>query len=759
MKLGQPIELHLASRYYQFNRAFAIRDVFDALVELITNCDDSYHRLFKKGLRAEDGGPILVELCEQRKGQPSYLIVHDRAEGMTLQEMKEKLGDVGTRRSEEGDRGFMARGAKDCTELGKMIIESVKDERYYKCELTTKPQFIPWEDGRKVTKEIRDQLHVPHGNGTTVTLEIDHKMARCESIARDLPWHFALRDILAEESKTTALLKNLNRPNDRPEKLVHRQPDGELVCHETFDIPGYAGTSADLKIWKSPEPFDDPGDRTRRSGILVKGSRAIHECSLLYPEFEKDPHGKKYFGRLDVPYIDKILREYDERREKEHPHPEENPKLLIDPNRQHGLIRDHPFTQALYLIPSERLRALIAKDHEAERSKEQQVSNQETRSRLDRLAKKASEFLKQQLEDIQELAEGEDVDRDAFTKQGAFIFPTYLNVALGEERTLTYYVKASLVGDPEQLVSVEVSDRALTVVDAPFKLKPHRTKEDRLVGTFRVHGEMLKDAVIIKASCGSLAKEAIASVVDKRTEEHLFDAPLEFEHDRYTIREGSRKSLTLFAKCPEVVAEPTRVTLVSSDSAGIPVRGTCEVVPIGGSNYARGEVIVQGRKLNAKAEIKASVNGREATAQAKVVQKLPEAGIPLSFELSPDDFGNFRARWAEAEGKPHLLLISARHKSLARYLGPPPDYEGQNAPHFRVLLAEIVAEAVCGKSLELECKERAWDFRFADLKDDHVIANEVRARMQQRLRNFVAEAHAIMLSDAELKRMDGSRQD
>lgn len=266
MKLGVPIDMHLAARYYQFNRAFAIRDVFDALVELITNCDDSYHRLFTKGLSREDGGSILIEYLVQRN-EPSHLIVHDRAEGMTLQEMQNKLGDVGTRQSKDGDRGFMARGAKDCTELGRMITESIKDDRYYKCELSPKPQFIPWED-RKATDEIRKRLHIPRGNGTVVTLMIEqrHSMPRFESIARDLPWHFALRDILSEDSHTKVVLKNLNRPNERAEKIVYRQPDGELVCDESFEIPNYTKATARLKIWKSSEAFEDTSDHFRHSG-------------------------------------------------------------------------------------------------------------------------------------------------------------------------------------------------------------------------------------------------------------------------------------------------------------------------------------------------------------------------------------------------------------------------------------------------------------------------------------------------------------
>src|SRR5712692_7739131 len=146
IKLGQPVDFNLSKRYYQFNRQYAIRDVFDALVELITNSDDSYHRLYRNGLIENDGGRILLEHCEQRKGQRSILRVHDRAEGMSLEEMREKLADVGTKRSQSGDRGFMSRGLKDCTALGDVTVESVKDERYYKCRLTTKSQFLPMEN-------------------------------------------------------------------------------------------------------------------------------------------------------------------------------------------------------------------------------------------------------------------------------------------------------------------------------------------------------------------------------------------------------------------------------------------------------------------------------------------------------------------------------------------------------------------------------------------------------------------------------------
>ncbi|MBI4332328.1 MAG: hypothetical protein HY673_13710 [Chloroflexi bacterium] len=201
----------------------------------------------------------------------------------------------------------------------------------------------------------------------------------------------------------------------------------------------------------------------------------------------------------------------------------------------------------------------------------------------------------------------------------------------------------------------------------------------------------------------------------------------------------------------EVVAESTLVALVSSNISGVAIRQMCRLNPVAGSNYATGTVVVEGRRLNSRAEIRASVNGGDAMTHVTVVTE-PDMGIQFKISLVSEDLGKFRAMWGDREGKPHLLKVSARHRSLARYLGPPPDYDGQNAPHFRVLLAEIVAEAVCRKTLLLESKERTWEFRWADSREDHLIADDVLSSFQERVRDFVADAHAIMLSDAEVKR-------
>jgi hypothetical protein len=673
---------------------------------------------------------------------------------MTLDEMISNLGKVGSKTSGRGDRGFMARGARDCTELGEMVFESIRDDRYYRCRINTKPELVPLNNGDKVSSSLREELGINRGNGTRVTLHLDpgRRMPRFETIVRDLPQHFALRDILSEKSPSRVQLSN--REGSSSYHLVYRQPMGETLIDDVeYLILGYPKAVARLTIIKAPEPFETTLDRRRfrNSGFIIKGKRAVHECSLLRPEFEGNPYAARYFGRIECSYIDELLEEYDEYREKGKPFPERNPRLVIDPNRQVGLIREHPFIQALIQFPSERLKSFLRKDQEAERTQHRQIANKETEQRLSRLAKAASQFMKQQLDDVSEFTGGGETDPSAFVQRGTMVVPTYARLKVGEEKKFWVYIRRDLATSERLEASVSKDSEAITVIDPVVELLPHPSKQDRLVGTFRIRAEAVSDAVCVQVINGSLpTSEAIVEVVESSVENRDFQDPLEFEHSAYSVRVGSTRTIRLFALFPDLVSEETSATVKSMDGSVATIRGGVRLSPIANSNFARGDVLIQGRRLNGKTTISAAINGREASTEVRVVQK-EKQGIPMKIEPRDEDFNNFRAVWADHEGKPNVLLVSARHKSLSRYLGPGPDFEGQNKPVFRLLLAEIVAECVCRRVLELDAKNHPWDFRLADLKDDNIIVNTVLARLHAGIRDFVAEAHSIMLADTELK--------
>lgn len=171
-----------------------------------------------------------------------------------------------------------------------------------------------------------------------------------------------------------------------------------------------------------------------------------------------------------------------------------------------------------------------------------------------------------------------------------------------------------------------------------------------------------------------------------------------------------------------------------------------------GSNYAVGEVVVQGRRLQGKAvEITASINGDKAITKVKVTQK-DDSGVPIRFKIVSKPLGIYRAAWSAQE--PNLLEISAVHDSIKRYLGPAPDYLGQEEPYFRVLLAEIVAESVCRRALELEVKTKPWDFKDDFIGSPEIVVNTVLSHLKRRVRDFVAIAHSIMLGMTEIEKSD-----
>ena len=59
--------------------------------------------------------------------------------------------------------------------------------------------------------------------------------------------------------------------------------------------------------------------------------------------------------------------------------------------------------------------------------------------------------------------------------------------------------------------------------------------------------------------------------------------------------------------------------------------------------------------------------------------------------------------------------VAARHPSLRRYLGDKASgFVGQDAKHFRLLLAEIVAESVCQKLVSQLTNDNPEDYEDAD---------------------------------------------
>ena len=340
-----------------------------ALVELITNSDDSYANLEEEGVPVS--GLIGIEVERRRKDRACTVVVRDRAEGMDLDDMRNKICRVGGQTSgfEKGKavRGLLGRGAKDVAAFGKVTFEAIKDNIYSVCSLDKRGNY-KIEKPVRTTKEIREKLQIESGCGTVATIEVGSQFRAPQhtTLLDHLCHHYALRDI-ASDPKRTLLLVNLNDPDHRGERLVYKLPPGKPVLEDDFLVPGYPNAKARILIFRSPQRFvESQNSPYRQGGILVKSARATHEITLF--GFEGEPYAEWFFGRLECPFIDDLIREYEVGFGKGGLFQASNPMGIVERQRD-GLAEEHPFTKALFEEAKKRLSQLVDQEKKKDQEK------------------------------------------------------------------------------------------------------------------------------------------------------------------------------------------------------------------------------------------------------------------------------------------------------------------------------------------------------------------------------------------------------
>lgn len=714
-----------------------------ALVELITNADDSYARLEEAG-RLFGKGRILVEVEHRRKSNWK-IVVRDRAEGMTGKEMKAGLAVLGARTSGFGRgqnvRGLLGRGAKDVAAFGTVTWESIKDGRYYGFRLYPNGN---WEllESERASRDVRDRLKI-RGNGTVVTLEVDKafRSPRHSTLVEMFPRYYSLRDIMSDPSRRV-LLVNLNQRGHPGDRLHYRYPAGALEVDEDFPVPGYPAAIAHLRIWSHAGRFDeDKNSPYREGGILVKSRRAIHEITLF--KFESDPYAAWFFGKLECPYIDTLIEEYDDRYSRGESHPATNPVRIIT-RRREGLAPEHPFTKALYGATEEFLQTLVEKKKEEDFERHRRIENERTRARLDKLARAASRFVVEKVKEFEEEVDLSAVLSSGLLRPDFVIIPGGCKIPVGKVKTFSVRAKVGRGEQSEVEVNLCPGSTGVRLLNTTVLLEEDPDIGNALRGSFKVQGISVGGQATLKATWDGFEARAYAEVVEAVSPP---EPPGEFRFERphYYVVYGKDKAIRLLA--PDVILkdEGDVAHLVSTNSE-IVVRQ--HLVPLKYSRRFRcgvGTARIEGRQLNAKGTLRATMGRMVASATVQVIQR-EGTGPPIDFEIVNEFWGPIRARWDPPEG--YSLKIAGRHESVGRYLGPAPDFLGQDSAHFRVLLAEIITESVCERVMRLKEEKGHW----GPDRDVEAFHAEYRRLTGQ----FLPIAHRAMLSATDVRALKGS---
>ena len=735
----RPVEVD--PRHLKMQSAQAIHSVVDALVELVTNCDDAY------GKTGDHKGKIIINVTRERGERSGVIVVKDRAGGMTLDEMKEKILRYGAFCAGEGTRGFMGRGAKDIVALGRAIFESIKEGQVHHIELDGDFRSIIMKPVRASKVDYTEHGVRPGKGCMRVTLEVNkrHGVPRHETLIRDLLRHYALRDIFLRREVRLEDGRSAQR-----EVLRYAPPDGTLFYNDVFNFDSpYLGASARLQLFIAKKEL--PSEL--QEGIIVTDGTAIHQVTRFAPDLEEDPIARRFFGRLECSHIRQLQLDFEKTRKRGEDHSPHNPIDIVDPNRRRGLDRvDHPFVMKLFAWAEDVLRAAVDEVREEEGEKETRVANQETKKRLQALSKAVAEHLKSRVED-EALSPRTPEQEAALQDEGVLLNPQFNRITIGETRRLGYTVLSFGEGEDPDHVKVALEGEGLTVDNVSPPLRPQTRNPDRLSAYFEISGVGPPgNAMITVTHASDLIKPVTRAIEVVEQEDPFADLPygLFFEKQNYTVHGNGLRTLRFVARARRFrgIDWQARDLIRSARPDVVAIlRGNAVSVEQVAKDVWKGEAQVRGQGFAKSSVISLAVPTKDgvetANTRVKVVEKEEPPGVSIDIQLVPDPAGQWRAAWDR--DNPNLLKIYAEHPTLVRYLGSrEQQYLGQDQPHFRVLLAEIVADKVVQRILE--ARAQANPRLFSEPERFFFLYSE-------EMTTFLPIAHKVMLSDRDVTRL------
>ncbi|HEU0296187.1 MAG TPA: hypothetical protein VFR47_25855, partial [Anaerolineales bacterium] len=350
------------------------KDVLRALVEIITNSNDSYSRLEDAGLHAS--GEIIIDVL--RKHKNSVIRVRDFAEGMDDVRMDRVVGTYGEATSGLKEdmhvRGMWGRGLKDAIfGLGYGYVNSIQRDTLYRSSLLLKegvPTFS-LEEPIPATNELRDEHGIPQGNGTEIEIIVsreDIKMPQFENLRNYLQRHFELRTIMANPARLI-ILRNLSSLHTVKHEYVlsYKPPMGEMVLDEQFEIEGYPA-SAHLQLLRSNIQLSTRGEEGdyADAGLLVISQATVISLTML--KFENDPYAAFFYGSLECDYLHDLLK---------------NDEPVLTATRD-GINWTLPFAKALKQAVESRIEPLVQVEREHALQDEQLKLDKRLRRKLDK---------------------------------------------------------------------------------------------------------------------------------------------------------------------------------------------------------------------------------------------------------------------------------------------------------------------------------------------------------------------------------------
>jgi len=496
------------------------KDVLRALVEIITNSNDSYSRLEDAGMQV--GGEIIIDIL--RKHKNSVIRVRDFAEGMDDVRMDHVVGTYGEATSGLKEdlhvRGMWGRGLKDAIfGLGYGHVTSIREDTLYRSSLLLK-EGVPTfnlDDPSPAAEELGQKHGIPEGNGTEIEIVVsrpDVKMPQFENLRNYLQRHFELRTIMGNPARLIILRNLASLHNVKHEYVLsYKPPRGEVVLEEQFEIEGFPA-SARLQLLRSKIQLSTRGEEGdyADAGLLVISKGTIISLTML--KFENDPYASFFYGSIECDYLHDLLK---------------NDEPVLTATRD-GINWTLPFAKALKHAAESRIEPLVQVEREHAMQDEQMKLDKRLRKKLDQTIRELNVIASS------ELSEGRGQPSDGRgiepPPSGLGFVPERVYVQTGQIVTLT--LRAKLSGNVHEGAAVLiVSDNPeVDVLTPKVFIKAIKDHSNVGVAKIQVEGKQVGNEGVVTAYVGDQKAKAVVQVRSRK--EAIEDTQPKKHHGLFT---------------------------------------------------------------------------------------------------------------------------------------------------------------------------------------------------------------------------------
>ena len=351
--------LTIHPRAYNLVKAAAIGSVVDAVVELVTNCDDAYQVAPAGSVPTPFPIDIEVDYAGAGPDVSGTLTVRDAAPGMTGTHLCKAMTVVGQHLATPDQRGFFSRGAKDVSVLGRVTFHTIANNRYSSLSLFPDSTYEVHALDVPATAAVRADTGIA-ATGTTVTIAVQERFGLQSPAYFEADFHkvLPLRNIFSSPHHAVSLALK-NRRDGAPDSktpVSYTFPEGELLIDTVFEVPRYDDATVHFQLFRNMGLDKEVKDRKyMEHGFLVTSGIAIHDLLTFDSEFKHDPNLQYLFGSIHSDAINRLLASY-----AADGNDKSNPFLILNPNRVGGVQRKHPFIARVFDAVVPHIRRVLA---------------------------------------------------------------------------------------------------------------------------------------------------------------------------------------------------------------------------------------------------------------------------------------------------------------------------------------------------------------------------------------------------------------